>query len=118
MDATQRLETQLCRSLRERLAGGKPRLPDAGAFLWNAFWQLSRCRTLHAAGPNPIGWAEIEAWARLMRVPLEPRHVEILAAMDDVWLDHAYAARGIGGQSHVARSSEPLTPELLDAMFG
>ncbi|MCE6960569.1 hypothetical protein LAZ40_16210 [Cereibacter sphaeroides] len=118
MDATTRLQTQICTALRQRLAGQKPRLPDAAGFLWGAFWQLSRCRTMHAAGPNPIGWTEIVAWARLMRVPLEPHHVAILTAMDDVWLDHAYGARGPGGQAPAVQSSQPLTPQILDAMFG
>ncbi|WP_420023355.1 phage tail assembly chaperone [Cereibacter azotoformans] len=114
--AMNRLKRQMCAALAGALAGGNPPVPEAGALLWRAFWQLSRCRTLHAAGPNPIGWAEMEAWCRLMRVPLEPQHVEIIAAMDDAWLDHAYASRG--ARAAPVKSSQPLTPQIMDALFG
>ncbi|WP_166486329.1 phage tail assembly chaperone [Cereibacter sphaeroides] len=118
MDPMKRLERQLRAALGKAAAGRNPLVPEAGQVLWQAFWQLSRCRTFHAAGPNPIAWTEIEAWARLMRTPLEPHHVRILAALDDAWLDHLYANRGGTGQAVQAQSSHPLTPELLDAMFG
>lgn len=115
--ALRRLQGQLVDALGAHLAaGGRPRPPEAGLPLWNAFLRLSRARTFGPAGPNPIGWAEIEAWARLVREPLEAHHVEILVAMDEAWLGHAFA-RQAGGPAKVlpAVSREALTPALFDA---
>lgn len=118
MDPMKRLERQLCAALAEVAAGRNPPVPEAGRVLWQAFWQLSRRRTYHAAGPNPLTWTEIEAWTRLMRTPLEPHHVRILAALDDAFLDHLDASRGGSAPAVHERSGHPLTPELMDALFG
>ncbi|ABN75407.1 phage tail assembly chaperone [Cereibacter sphaeroides] len=118
MDPMKRLERQLCAALAEVAAGRNPPVPEAGRVLWQAFWQLSRRRTYHAAGPNPLSWTEIEAWTRLMRTPFEPHHVRILAALDDAFLDHLDASRGGSSPAMHERSGHPLTPELMDALFG
>jgi len=121
-----RLKRLITAALRDHLDGHRRRPPEAGIILWNAFAQLSAARTWHAHGPNPIGYAEIEAWCRLMRVPLEPGHVQIIRAMDQVWLLDAQSqlADGKGhpdpaaGKKLPRMSKKPLTAALFDAAFG
>ena len=115
-----RLSRQLCQSVRVSLAGGSAPPPEAGLPLWNAFQGLTATRTYHAAGPNPIQPSEILAWCQLHRLPLGPQHVEILLAMDQAWLDHAYAAvkapQGVKVLPPISKT--PLTAGLLDALLG
>lgn len=101
---------QLRAAVRVSVAGGTPRLPEGAAPLWDAFRELASARSWHAHGPNPIPFAEIEAWARLMRWPLEPRHVAILRAMDLAWMEAVMVPRDS------RRPSATLTPELFDVM--
>lgn len=83
-----RLTAQMVAAVREQVTTGeRVDVPEAGALLWDAFMQLDAARTFHAAGPNPIGFAEIEAWARLMRWPLAAHHVALLRATDSALLD-------------------------------
>lgn len=96
-------------------------VPAGGALLWTWFTDLNHTRTMHAAGPNPICYQEIEAYARLHRIPVRPDHVEILCAMDRVYLDHIHAGRKTtpdGVAVLPPRSSSPMTGELFDALFG
>jgi hypothetical protein len=92
-----RLTAQMVAALREHMKSNeRVDVPEAGALLWDAFLQLDAARTFHAAGPNPIGFAEIEAWARLMRMPLEPHHVRALRTMDAELLSPSSAASSHG----------------------
>lgn len=116
-----RLSRQLCAAVTASFAGGKARPPEAGRILWNTFRRLSLTRTYHAAGPNPLQPTEIEAFCRMMRLPLEPRHVAILLEMDRAWLDQAYAKtrRGPEGMKMLPpRSNQPLTAALADLVLG
>lgn len=120
-----RLETHLTAALRRHLAGGKPVMPEAGVLLWNLFMEISASRTYHAAGPHPISFAEIEAYARLNRWPLQPHHVAIIRAMDDTWLEHTYRKMqaGNGHDGHTFDSARyanahPITAAGFDAVFG
>lgn len=120
------LEKTLSDALRQHLAGGKPVVPEAGVLLWNLFMEISASRTYHAAGPNPISYAEIEAYARLHRWPLAPHHVASIRALDDAWLEHAYRKQDAAlatpdGKSFDARryaNAQPLTAASFDAVFG
>jgi hypothetical protein len=118
MSAFLRLERQLCAAVRDALAGGKARPPIAGLLLWNTFQRLSAGRTYHAAGPNPIALAEIEALCRLIRLPLEPRHVAILVAMDRAWIETALASRAQPGAKTLPRITGEANPAVLDAAMG
>lgn len=115
-----RLSHQLCTAVTAGLRGEKGRPPEAGLMLWNAFQSLSAARTYHPAGPNPIQPSEIFAWCQLHRLPLAPRHVDILLAMDQAWLDHAYAkARAPDGVKALPPiSAQPISAALLDAVMG
>lgn len=113
------LQRQLITALRKALAGGKPVVPEAGRLLWSFFVELSATRSYSMTGPNPISYAEIEAWARLHRWPLEPSHIGSLRAMDDAWLEHAQSRAGKGGKTPFPRSSgQAISPAAFDAVFG
>lgn len=112
-----RLERQLTETLRKHLAGNPVAVPEGGRLAWRWFTDLNAARSYGMAGPNPISYAEIEAYARLHRWPLEPRHVDLITAMDGAWLDHA---RGNVGFSHIERPAglgQEMTPEAFDAVF-
>lgn len=119
-----RLQYLLCAELRRQLeakAQVAPCVPAGGALLWRWFIDLHKARTLHAAGANPISYAEIQAYAVLMRWPIEPRHVLILRAMDQTYLEaimksETPAPEGVKTLPPV--SSAPVTAGLIDAMFG
>jgi hypothetical protein len=105
----------LTHALRAHVKGGaRPRLPDFARYWWQAFADLHAARQWHAHGPQPITLAEIEAWGRMNRVALAPRHVALLRAMDAVWLDETSKPAPSATKNVSAR---PLTPELFDAMF-
>lgn len=116
----QRLEKQLCGALRSHLVNGAPvRLPEAGRLLWRAFIDLDGTRSMHAAGPNPISYAEIEAWARINRYPLASHHVRVIKAMDAVLIEHVNRKAGTGGEGGIeGRSAHALSPKLFDAVAG
>ncbi|MFD1341450.1 phage tail assembly chaperone [Litorisediminicola beolgyonensis] len=90
--------------------------PEGSEPLWNAFLQLSRARSCGPAGPNALAFTEIDAWARLMRVPLEPHHVSALLEMDRVWMDRAYSksAAPPGAKTLPQRSDHKLTAAMFD----
>lgn len=118
------LRDLLCAELKRQLDARSPvapRIPAGGDLLWRWFMDLHRSRTLHAAGPNPIAYAEIVAYAALMRWPIEPRHVMILRAMDQTYLEASMkpqAAAPEGVKTLPPISSAPVTAGLVDAMFG
>ena len=111
-----RLTEQLVAALRRQMAGGRPAVPEGGRLLWSIFAELCTGRTYHLAVPNPITHAEIDAWSRLTRWPLEVRHLALLRALDDAWLD--IARSGKGGALPAVQPKQPLTPEAFDAVFG
>lgn len=116
-----RLRKLLCAALAARLAGRKARIPEAGAPLMDAFSALSRARSVGPNGPNPISWADMAAWSALMQVPIGPTTAEIIMALDEVWLEHAYrrargAPEGVKTLPHV--SQHPINAGLLDAIMG
>lgn len=86
-------------------AGDRIDLPAGWEPFWRAFLDLSATRGVGFDGPAPITFAEIEAYARLMRLPLEPRHIAIIRAIDRAWIDKA------------ARTERPSAPALSAAAF-
>ena len=96
-------------------------VPAGGDLLWRWFLDLNRTRTYHAAGPNPISYSEIEAYARMNRWPMKPRHIAIIRAMDEVWLEHASKRTTLtpeGVELLKPGSPTPMTAGRFDAMFG
>lgn len=94
--------------------------PAGGELAWSWFIALCRTRTGHVFGPNPISYAEIEAYARLYRWPIKPQHVDMILAMDRVWMEHARELSG--GNRQMPPSSDghgqEMTPAAFDAVFG
>lgn len=111
---------RLERALVAAATAAKPNVPEAGLLLWRAFVDLSNARSSNGYGANPLGYAEIEAYTRIHRLPLQPHHVAILRLMDDAWLEQAYrrqAGAPVGSKDMPHVSAQELTPELLDLMF-
>jgi hypothetical protein len=97
-------------------AAGRRRLPpEAGNLVLSWFLELHARRGHGLAGPCPITHQDIAAWAALRRIPIEPRHVELLCAVDDAWLRRV--AFPDGGASR-RTASQPITAEAFDAVFG
>lgn len=114
-----KLQRQLVAALTSQLADRKARPPEGSGPLWAAFNRLSRQRSWHASGPNPLSFGEIEAYCRLMQLPLGPHHIEALLAMDQAWLAACLGRLRSDAApvvSHV--SKEAITPALWDAIIG
>ncbi|MBN9335386.1 hypothetical protein [Devosia sp.] len=100
------------------LAGKAHKIPEGGQLAWGWFNALCRTRTNSGYSPNPLSYAEIEAFARLYRWPMEPRHIDMILALDRAWLDDAAkrfkaAQNGSGGAD-----APPITKGALSAIFG
>jgi hypothetical protein len=96
-------------------------IPAGGGLLWQWFLDLSKTRTYHQAGANPITPSEILAYSQLTGWGIEPRHVAILRAMDAVWVEQAFAKQPQapdGVKTLPPRSSHNMTAGMFDAMFG
>lgn len=107
--------------LRAHLAGQSPlpSVPEPARLYWRWFTDLCRTRTSNGYGPNPIGYAEIEAYTRLYGWPLEPRHVDMIMALDRVWMAQARAPENTGGYAPLPKmSDQPLTADAFDAVWG
>lgn len=119
-----KLKDLLCAELKRQLeAKGMVTMtiPAGGELLWRWFMDLARSRSWHMSGPNPISHGEILSYGQVMGWPIEPRHVAILRAMDEVWLNHVQKrAKALpeGVKASPPVSSTPLTVGVLDAMFG
>lgn len=103
--------------LKKRLANRSARMPDGAGLAWRWFNDVCRTRTSNGYGPNPLSYAEIEAYARLHRWPLEPRHVDLILAMDRVWMEHARSTAG-AAPGAASRPGVEMTPDAFDAVFG
>lgn len=92
-----------------------PEIPWAGRRVWSIFLDLNATRGGNGFGPNPIGYTEIEAWARLNREPVRPWEIEIISALDRAFLEKTGARSGNSRQNH---SSQRMTTAMFDAVFG
>lgn len=91
-------------------AGGRLAVPIGWEPLWRAFLDLHETRAEGFGGPAPITFAEIDAYARLMRQPFEPHHVAGIRAIDRAWMDQVPKEK--------ARPAAPaLSAAAFDAVF-
>lgn len=110
-------DARLRRWVRAAIRAGRPPLPIQ--LVWSWFVALHAARTYGMAGPNPISFVEIEAYARLHRWPMEPRHVEVIRALDEEWLRQATEALPADSKPAAPRSSgQAISPASFDAAFG
>lgn len=58
-------------------------MPDEVDHVWDWFWTLSARRK---SGPEPLSFAEVGEWQRLMATPVRPEEVEMIMSMDDAYL--------------------------------
>lgn len=111
---------RIAAALERHLTGKQPNWPEGSDVIVAAFAALSAARTGSSAGPNPIAYADIAAWASLHRMPLEPSHVRCIAAMDQIWLRRAREVHnlpeGVKVAPHV--SEHPLTAAMFDLAVG
>jgi len=89
-----------CQAAAERSATARqelqgPDLPAACAHVWTGFLELHEARTFHQYGPNPLGYADIDAWARLTGRRWLPWEFAALRALDRVWM----AEPDMGGEA-------------------
>lgn len=64
-----------------------PAFPKEVAYLWTIYHRLRRRISAGFAGPNPVGWQDIDAFVRQTGFPLVPWEVEIIEALDDAFLN-------------------------------
>lgn len=107
----------LLKHMRRQLDGKPSPLPAPGQLVWRWFLDLCRTRTSHGYGPNPLAYAEIEAYARLYRWPMEPRHVDMILALDRVWIEQARIRADNADGANPRGPAQPLTPDAFDAVF-
>jgi hypothetical protein len=70
----------------------RPVVYDDLAFVWKAFFDLSRTR-LVGFGPSPLSTSDILAWMQIYQLPPAQRaeFYELLTAMDEEWMKWADA---------------------------
>lgn len=119
-----KLEKLLCAELKRQLEAkgmGVIHIPSGGEMVWKWFNAVNRTRQIGMSGPQSITYAEIAAYAAIARQAIEPRHVAILIAMDQTYLDCVYKKQAPlpeGVKALPPISKVPLSAGLLDAMFG
>lgn len=60
--------------------------PDAASHIWATFIELHDGRTYGMSGPNPISYDIIKAWCDLTGVELYPWEIELIKALDNLWI--------------------------------
>jgi hypothetical protein len=66
-----------------------PACPPSLQPIWLLFLDLSGSRTMHAAGPNPITWPDLQAWAAMTGDSLSGMELAAIRALDRVFLHAA-----------------------------
>lgn len=79
---------------------------------FHAFLGLSRKRSGGGFGANPLAWSEVESWARLCRIELLPWEVDVLMALDEVWLEVQHGRSGATGNPHRESAGGKRQPTL------
>jgi hypothetical protein len=63
-----------------------PPFPRPAHYLWRAYFRLRRRMAGGFAGPNPIGWQDIDAFVRQSGLRLAPWELDVIEALDDLYL--------------------------------
>lgn len=64
-----------------------PIFPDAVEHVWEWWWKLQKRRQSGFDSQNPITYTEIFHWAFLTRTQITPPEVEMLAQLDDAFIE-------------------------------
>ncbi len=116
------LQKLMVRALETHLKGDTmPMVPAGGEMIWAWFVALSSTRSWHMGGPGAITFCEIAAYRMLTNELIEPRHVEIIRAMDYAWINHVAGMQSRQGDiEHKAleHTGRDMSPALFDAVFG
>ena len=64
----------------------EPDIPAGWEVFWEWFWELSSGRGHTGFGPQPLSWQDMEAWARISGIELQPWQALVFRAMDQAWL--------------------------------
>lgn len=67
-----------------------PAAPESLHYLMTWFDQLAGGRAEGLNGPQPITWPDMQAWAQLLQIPLQPWQAGVLRQLDSLWR-HAWA---------------------------
>lgn len=73
-------------SVLESMGLAPPDIPEDGKILWDWFWELSEGRGSNGFGWLPLTWTDMDAWARIAGIDLQPWQAGIIRAMDRAWL--------------------------------
>lgn len=66
-----------------------PPFPRSLNYIWRAYIRLRRRTSGGFAGPNPVGWQDIDAFIRRTGFEFAPWEIEMIEALDDVFLQPA-----------------------------
>ncbi len=116
MTGRERLLRQMVDLVASGVSRGRP-VPEAGRLLWRWFTDLSGTRTYHQAGPNPITYGEIKAYAALTGQPLRAEDVAAIRRLDDAWIIATYRASPAQPEAPLSRA-QPIAPQSFDAVWG
>lgn len=67
----------------------QPEFPAALHYLWRIFRRIRRRKGAGMSGPSPIEFPDLDAFQRASRVRLAPWEVEVIEALDDLFLKSA-----------------------------
>ncbi|MEQ8767213.1 MAG: hypothetical protein RL885_25100 [Planctomycetota bacterium] len=79
--------------------------PDGLQHVWEMFCRLSGRRRMGWSAPEPIGYLEIEAFARLHGLRLSPWQIDLIARLDSEFLKH-HGSRGTRTQNQLDPSGD------------
>lgn len=77
-------------------------LPAAGAYLWSAYSRLRRRKGGNGFGASPLEWLDIQAFMAAARYPLAPWEIEIIEAIDDLYLVEQLSKQTSSGRGQSA----------------
>ena len=63
-----------------------PPFPRVLDYLWRAYIRLRRRAAAGFGGPQPIAWQDIDAFIRRAGLKLAPWEIEMIEALDDIYL--------------------------------
>lgn len=83
-----------------------PPIPAWAEHIVDWWAELNAARGGNGMGPNPIGWADLAAWASLTATTPSPFEVRAILALDQAWL----AAQSRVVQARARQSGQPPAP--------